>query len=296
MISDIRDLKNIILSRPQDIFITLADCVNVAEIFIDKHDLIDDDLIENFSIYSTSIIKDLINYSYYVGRKQTVNDIKICKYLLNDLAKQDIVSCFLANEDKFYNAGFNALIDLMVDLVPDTDSATAILLFRKYNGNVNANGCLNLLSKIPNGANNIEIAESIKKCKIHMVLKEKETMCSDNESKKRVIKLLHNMPSLMDKINFEMILSMEDLKIMPPVARFNFIQFYFRYKVPSIEYPTKFGTSDAKINYKPKLNIEYITIEQMRELLFPVLLKKNVQVSEWLKYYEICLKNSIGDI
>lgn len=285
-------LRDTIISRPQDIFLSYNDCIKIYELFIDNLNIVNKELKDIYSAYAYSFFSEQINICYsYNNKKKLFSSIQHAKYLLNDEAKINISVCLLQNEQKFYNSCFHLMIQTVVQFVPQ-DEDMVIGIIKRFNGNINADDLNTLLNKIPNGENNNKIIDTLKKCKIYQILKQKEIIDEDPKTRINFFKFIGKMPSLIEKINFDIKMNIDDLHILPPVARFNFIQYYFRYKVASLEYPvSRYNTQNAN---NSKVKLDFIGYDQMKELLFPVSIRKNIQVSDWLNKYSVYLKTLQG--
>lgn len=283
-------LRDTIISRPQDIFLSYDDCIKVYELFIDNSSVVNDALRDTYSAYAYQFFAEQINICYsYNHKKRLFSSIHNAEYLLNDDAKVSISACLLQNEQKFYNSCFHLMVQTVVQFVPK-DEDLIIGIIKKFNGNINADGLNILLGKIPDGENNKKISDTLKKCKIYQIIKQKESMSKDPQARINFFKLIGKMPSLIEKINFDIKMTVEDLNLLPPVARFNFIQYYFRYKVASLEYPvSKYNTQNAN---NSRVKLDFIGYDQMKEILFPVSIRKNIQVSDWLNKYNVYLRAS----
>ncbi len=217
---------------------------------------------------------------------------------LDVLAKKNIISKFLNYYMNFNSAGKKRMASIATDFV-DANDPIAINILKVFLRNIKPEDVKKLLEKIPNGVNNQDVQKIFEKTRMMEYLTFNESAFNnDPKERERIVKAIGRTPSLIKKLDFDIKLSLDDIKKIAPAMRFNFIQHIFKYETIYAGWGYHGWTLSNQISWQKKRTREQhlimpdISPEEMKELLFSVCLKKNNEFSKWMDSY-IKYKNSL---
>jgi hypothetical protein len=120
------------------------------------------------------------------------------------------------------------------------------------------------------------------------------------EKRKELIKILAKNPRYMNELPFDITITLNDLKELPPMMRFGFLEFLYSSIIPDIayKYRRKVTTPDELLWQLQKSNavrqewrskgisIEPISAEDVKSLLFSASFRQNDYVSQWFDNFK----------
>jgi len=215
---------------------------------------------------------------------------KCTPYLLNG-TKSAVVDLVLSNYNLFNSSVKNRLIRSCCKLIPSND-ARGVLLFKRFYRSMDKKNFNELVKKIPGGIDNPEIKKIVKKSKFFTYLRyDKDYDLSDLGKRKRLIKDLAKSPTLCKKLPFTVSITKKDLEELPSVTRFEFIEYLYKYKMHYTKYWTHMGYESlvgriALAERERNVSADNISMEDMKSILFSLMIHKNVRVNKWLDEYK----------
>lgn len=229
-----------------------------------------------------------------------VDVIEKCSPYLLTGTKSAVVDLVLSNYNIFNSNVKNRLIRNCCRLIPSND-VRGVLLFKRFYRSMDKENFNELMKKVPGGVNNPEVEKIVKKSKFFSYLKYDENYdLSDLEKRKALIKDLAKSPTLCKKIPFEVTVTKKDLKELPSVTRLDFIEYLYKYKVHYSKYWTYMGRNAlmTRIELAEKdrnVKVDILSMEDMKDVLFSLMIHKNNRVNRWLDGYKEYLER-IGSL
>lgn len=215
-------------------------------------------------------------------------------YLLSG-TKSAVVDLVLDNHDIFYSNIKNRLIRNCCRLIPANDNRS-IVLFQRFYRSLDKKTFKDLVNKVPGGIANPNISDIVKKSKFFGYLKyEKDFDLSDLDSRRALVKDLAKSATLCKKLPFSITITKEDLSHLPSVMRFNFLEYLFKHRIHYSKYWTYMGDNALKDRIKlaerdRKVDVEHISLEEIKQILFSLMIHKNEKVNRWIDSYLSYLK------
>jgi hypothetical protein len=241
-------------------------------------------------------------------RGRDISDIlNFYKLEFTNEQKMEVVEYLIQHRDNFYAYAKKINGKIAAEFV--ADSNTAIRLFENYHRLLTPDALQLVLSKIENGIENDEVKKIIENSKTLAHLKyNAEEVKNKPEIKQALLKEIAYTETVAKKLDYALEVSLEDIKTLPPVLRFNFLQFAFRSEInfalrifPGSYYHRKFKNNlpDALSSCRKKARLENLKVpeispEEMKEMFFSIALAKNEEVQNWLKKYDKYLEVKRG--
>lgn len=214
-----------------------------------------------------------------------------CQQFLTDDAKDKILNTFLDNNKNFQSYGRKIMSGLAADYVPNGDER-AFRVLKNFYRILRKDDFTKLMSKIDGGFDNQLVQKILSKTKIYSLYYfNKDKVLSDHATKIKLLKELARTPSLVKKLDYDLKVSIKDIKEIAPAMRFGFLQFIFQNDMRSIRYTSSYQTQYAQQRIKDnrekmKLKMPNISTEEMKDILFSVCIRKNGEVNRWLTDYK----------
>lgn len=218
-------------------------------------------------------------------------------FMLTQKGKNETIDIInLYNKELNHHARRRALI-MAMSMVSDRNRAVEI--FKNFYRIFSDRHIEILFRLAPKGFADPDINKVLQKTKLfdHLCF-DKQSVESDEEIKNLLIKKIAQTPSLIEKLTFDINITYKNIENLPPVLRFNFIQRLFKCEIDTTRRGWGWTIGDGlqkRIQWKRKstgyerLVVEQLTNEQIKKLLFPVALKKNKEVSDWMREYNLYL-------
>jgi len=210
---------------------------------------------------------------------------------LPDRYKEGLLTSFLSNWKNFNPAGKKQLASLASEFVPSQDPR-AIEILRIFLRNLKVEDISSLIQKIPQGLENPSVKQIIKHTKtLEYLTFNEQAFANDPKERERIVKAIGKTPSLSKRLPFKMIFTLADLNSIAPAMRFDFVQYALQYEIKYARWGYTGTNLIKRAQYRKtrmhatNLEIELITTEQMKELLFSVCLKKHAEFSTWMEFY-----------
>ncbi len=199
-----------------------------------------------------------------------------------------VIKFFINNGHRFYPYASRELIK---EISPDiTDEDTAIKILTAHSGHLDNKSCELLLNKINLGTDNPNLA-SVSKLKVFAGIKVARADLSIPEEKIKVLNIIAQRPTLIKYLKSQVNFTFEELKTLPPVRRFNFLEAMFsgmprhsRFRTGTLK---RVNAITSYVNgYWGNFRMDIIPEEQMNELLFSVVIQKNNRVVDLFENYK----------
>lgn len=223
--------------------------------------------------------------------KDFANMLAHAQAYLTEEAKSELVNIFVTNCKNFNPSAKKIMAGLATTFVKQED-AKALEVLSAFLRNLTAEGVGTLLKKIPNGLENPDVEKILKKTKMLGYLTFNEQDFNNNpKERERMVKAIGKTPTLIKRLPFEMKLTLDDLNNIAPAMRFDFVQFAFKYEHKYIRWGYTGTNLISRVSWwkqkdkSDKLVMPMLTVEQMKELLFSVCLKKNTEFAAWMEFY-----------
>ena len=216
---------------------------------------------------------------------------------IDDQAKSKIVSLIVSYHKNFYSQAKRQLAAISINFMQNGDERATDVL-RAFYRSLKPDAFSQLMEKIDGGTENEKVKEILSKTKLFDYLKYPEDKVkNDAELKTQLIRDIAQTPSIAKRLNYVVDVSIDDIKKLPPVTKFKFLQNAFKYETMYSGY-TWYSKNDAKMKInrararhkEDKLNMPYISGEEMGEILFSISLHKNDELNKWLDRYKNYLK------
>lgn len=215
--------------------------------------------------------------------------------IISDKVKQKIVNRATGTLETFYPYAKKELLSVVIPWVKDEDSAIAIL--NAHHRNITTDDMDVLLGQITNGINH----DGLKKIREHstsfLAHSFQKADFNDADVRRKFIKEFAKMPSLIRHVsNVSVTITLDDLKDIPPARRFDFLQFLYQpllglYSLYSKNWwPRKVTKKNIEQARKNKLytqiSVEDVSLDDMKNLLFALSIRKNEMIQAWYRRYE----------
>jgi hypothetical protein len=232
----------------------------------------------------TSTTKFIVKFSHLIT-------IKDRKKILHNLLKYT-----------FRNTSYKkSILSVVVDWISSEDEAIKFVL--AFNRILRPEDLNKLSSKITNGLEHESIRDVFKKRINYKAIKFSNLDLQNTESRAEFINNIAFTPSLIKKVNFNLHLTYNDLKEIPPCRRFKFIKalyyrsLYYIYSVNlgfleddlSLVTHVLSRMNNSSNHWSTKISIDPISIEEMNSLLFSVAIRKNDDMVDFINKYKIYL-------
>lgn len=212
--------------------------------------------------------------------EEPISAISVCIPYIIPGAKSAIIDMLLQYHGNLHHYAKKRLLHICCNIVPKNDHR-AVSIFKQFYRSVDRKCFEMLMNKIPGGTTHPEISTIVNKSKMFMHLKYENFDLSDLDNRRMLLKDLANSPTLCKKLPFTMTITKQDIEHLPAKTRFDFIRYLFDDKMRRHRHRT-FASSPPS----NKIDVDFIPLEDMKELLFPVMLHYNQEVNKWLDRYE----------
>lgn len=220
---------------------------------------------------------------------------------INADARSNIVDLIIRYNRNFSYSARKLLLAFAINNIC-IDDLRAVEIFNEFYRTLSQVQFEQLMDKISDGVNNKKVRNILSKTKLYEYLKFDEETVNNNFNKKiELTKVIAKTPTIIKRIPFDVKINIECIKHIPPATRFKFLKFAFRHETDNARYGWYYNQAlKSRIDYYKKrvnehrLIIDPIGLEEMKELLFPVCLRKNDELTKWLTEYKIyleCLKS-----
>ena len=214
---------------------------------------------------------------------------------INQETKDQIIEQILKYNKNFYSKEKKVLVEMIIRFSEDNNQ-NLVGALREFHRILSAQRFDELIQKIPQGLDNPDVKNILSKTRLYDYLKYSEESIKDEKEKIKLTKAIAKTPTLIKRLPFKVNIEFDHLKEIAPATRFRFMQFAFKRELDQSRYGWSFGEAlKTKISYSKNKNKEQnlimpsINLEQMKELLFSVCLKKNAEFVRWIKLYELYL-------
>lgn len=247
--------------------------------------------------------------TYYNGGRDVPDVLKFLEIQYTDRQKTEIVNHIVASKNYFYTYAKKMNAQVAGEFA--INSEQAVKVFETYHRLLTPETMKLLLGKIENGIENPDVKKIIDETNTLTHLKYNADEVQSNEDTKReLLKKIAYTGTIAKKLDFELDLTLDDIKTLPPVLRFEFMQFAFKSEIdfsmrifPWSYYHKKYKNNlpGALLGCRKKAKLDNlkmpdITSEQMKEMFFSIALAKNEEVQNWLKKYEKYLEVKQGKV
>jgi hypothetical protein len=158
-----------------------------------------------------------------------------------------------------------------------------------------------LVNKLQDGEDNADVKEIFEKSKVlKYSMLTKEQIDSNPELRKEFIRDVAKTITVAKKAKFDVELSLEDIKALAPMMRFDFLSkvLYNETYFSGSKYYSGYSASDRlnridrrrKMLKLNKIKLPTISVEDMKELVFAATIKNHEEVSKFLTGYSAYLE------
>ena len=257
-------------------------------------------------LFRAELVKIVIDYigdlkpaTYVRHNTEIAATLKLIEQYLAQEDKNTIIDALIKNGDLFYPYSKKVVIDVIADFVQKDDQRIFSAL-REFLRIIETDTLEKLLKKVEGGQDNQDIQAILSKTKVlsHLKYDEKEVR-ADAELRRKLIKEIANTQSIAKRIPFEVEVTLDDIKAIPPAARLSFLQFAYRPEVEMAwwamrssywygKYSKDIDNNINGVRAKAKLDnlkMPKIDKEEIKDLLFSVSLQKNEEMNKWIEKY-----------
>jgi hypothetical protein len=222
--------------------------------------------------------------------------------LFDDAAKDSIFHLLLQHKQRFTQSCRKRVIEFLISgpMIKDKDPRLE-QLFEVYHRSIKPDQFEALMARIDGGQNNPVVLKVLGKSKVFKYLKyTKHGVDSDPAERIKLIKDIATTTTVLKRLPFNIHVGLDDIKQLPPVMRFEFLQFAFFTEIEvycmkhyryAYSKPINIVELDKRIEYRKarrkvdKLTIDLIEPDAIKDLLFALCLNRNEVVSAWVERY-----------
>lgn len=190
----------------------------------------------------------------------------------------------------FYPYSRKAMLEVAYKWVNTENQALSII--KNHHGCLKEDMIYSLLGNITSGINHPDLKKIKDTSAIFSFIELNKLINNKQENRERIIQIIAKIPSIMPKLDTGLTITLADLKKIPPVRRFNFLQHLYKPIFGSTSYKGTYRSHLTEFNLKCEtvLPVEKISKNNMKELLFSVAIRKNDETAVWWDRYEEYLK------
>jgi hypothetical protein len=203
-----------------------------------------------------------------------------CSRWMKQSHKERLIDMFTTYYVNFYSQCKKELAELAIKFVDNNDRKRILNIVRAFKHSMHVEDFEILMAKIPDGQEDLEVREILHDMNKFECVRYKEEELKNNQDKR--IKLIHAIvkrPTVAENLPFTFCPTLDDIKALPPVTRFDFLKILYAEK---FTYPT----TDKTLRLYDKIEDPRISMDQMKDLLFAICIDKNSQCSKWIEEYE----------
>jgi hypothetical protein len=213
--------------------------------------------------------------------------LKSCDSILSDSIKDSVVKKICSPMNDFYTYSRKSILEIAYKWARTEGQSLSIIK--------NHHRCLteemigSLLKNVTGGLNHPDLKKIKDTSSIFSIIELNKLIVDEKKHREKIIQIIAKTPSIMSKLDAKLTITLADLKKIPPVRRFNFLQYLYRPIFGSTSYRGTYRYRLATIHLaknKTILPIEKISKEDMKELLFSVAIRKNDEITTWWNRYE----------
>lgn len=239
-------------------------------------------------------------YGWWSQSSELPNLIELFSNKLFDKNKKKIVEFFLNNYSKFYSYIRKYWLSFIVPWI--TEEKDALEIITKCSKTLLPDQLEILTTKLSDGEENVEVKKVLEKHKVLKYSMMSETEINSNpELRKQFIKDVAKSVSIAKKAKFPVQITLDELKDLPPITRFDFLSKILTYEIyysKSNYWRRNKTNQDIYLsiqNRKKALKYDNIKIpdlsaEEMKELVFAATIRHNESVAKFISGYEEYLK------
>ena len=263
--------------------------------------------IKNAVINDLLLIKKGVNHSLGNG---IIYSLKAVSKYLNQTEKNRIIDSLLENNECFYSYSRKNLADVLIEFTEYKDNR-AFSILNIFLRTIETKTLDKILAKIDNGIENPDVKKILTKTKKFSHTKYNQIdVKTKPEVRRALIKEIANTTSIVKKLPFEVEVSLEDIKELPPAARLSFLQKAYKPEIylaglmsRSSYYHSRYSSNIKNSMLEQRLaakmdllKMPKIEKKDLEDLLFSVALQKNEEMTKFVKEYSIYLEALEGTL
>jgi len=271
---------------PEKLFPSIQSVIN--SIYSYQQAKIKDGKVEE--ILNNQILHLIETSSLYSIRYNMLRLLKVAQKILTQKSESWVLQFLFTNHRELYTTK-KQLLNMISKYTLSYDERVKFL--NTFHHSMDACMFSDIISGIPLGTKDKNVARVLNKSNKLAVCSFDAKDAKDSKKREALVKHIVKTPTSAKNIDFKLTITYDDLKKLPPVMRFKFLNWYFDRMFDFIHWGGSYyrGRSTFLHNIEsrhkiPNLKVESIPLDKMKSLLFSVGLKKNRQVSAWIDKYE----------
>lgn len=301
-----KDYKKVLkqLKKDEDLFIKF---INIIKPENENQLVFVRDYMENFSkkdevgkiVYPivSKLVLDLVTskpkYKWAKKGTKAPKILKTFKNILTDEVRRSVIEIVKTPMKEWYPYAKKDVVNVSIPWINSEEEALSIA--KLHHRIINVKNMNILLTKISDGTNNPTIGKLLEKSPSYKAGQLKKLDLTDTDQRHKFINSIAQTPSLLKLLNnIQLTITLDDLKKLPPVRRFNFLQYLYE---PSLGYRYSgryYGNINGSTMKKAikrfggttRLPMDKIKTEDLKQLLFSVSFRKNDEVNVWWDRYK----------
>lgn len=245
------------------------------------------------NMINDNIVETMEKYGSFCYAKIPVL-LKEIQNVLRPSVKSKIVKYFILNKDLFASQYKKQMINIISEFLSSYDDRVSFL--KSFHRSIKVDTFDKIVSEVPNKIDDKNIKNILNKDKkLSAYYKFNKDDLKNDKKREALIKYIIKTPTATNNLNFKVDIELDDFKKVAPMMRFKFLEWYYSDIFNQIGAYGRFHHYYRPIDRytlnksKKTLNIqlEPISPDQIKQLLFSVSLKKNARTTRWFEKYKI---------